>query len=48
MIQEEERKTIFELIRKYKMETGKEATSGGEVTKEFKKWRKLKFKSNDE
>ena len=42
MIQEEERKTIFELVRNYKRETGKEATSGGKVTKQFKEWRKQK------
>jgi len=47
MIQEEQRSHVIKLIREYKNETGKEATSGGKVSKHFQKWRHKKKMIND-
>ena len=47
MIQEEKRDYIIQLIREYKKETGKEATSGGKITPQFEIWRKSKKQKSD-
>ena len=38
MIQEEKRKYIAELIKRFKKETGKEATDGGKVSEQFQRF----------
>ncbi|MFO8020236.1 MAG: hypothetical protein R6U96_16550 [Promethearchaeia archaeon] len=48
MINEEKRKQIIKLIRRYETETGNEAISQGSVTKEFQKWRKNLEKDKEE
>jgi len=42
MIKERDRDHIFNLLKEYREETGREATAGGDITNDFLIWRKTK------